>query len=71
MRLPEGEAWARTMAPGFQEVPVIEQEVRSTSGPGMCKDSTDDGRHHWVLDAVCSQSIERLRCKFCGETIYD
>lgn len=64
------DAWAKTLEPGFQEVPVEHGEVRSKSAPGLCPKSPDEC-HHWVLDAVCSQSIERMACKHCGQVIYD
>lgn len=65
------DAWAETVGPGFQEVPVEHGEVTSTSAPNMCPKSPNEGRHEWVLDAVCSQSIERKACKHCGQRIYD
>ena len=63
------DAWQRTIRPSWGEVPV-EPEERSTSALGMC-DKSPDTRHHWMTDAVCSQSIERLACKYCHEVIYD
>jgi hypothetical protein len=62
--------WAETIKPGWQEVPV-ERRFVSKSGPNLCSESTDEGRHHWYINAVCSQSIEQLECGFCKAVVYD
>lgn len=68
--VPEGvDAWALTA--GQNNEVEIQPEFAGSSAPNMCAQSTDEGRHYWWKVAVAAQSVERLECEFCHETLFD
>jgi hypothetical protein len=48
-----------------------DQVPNSTSGPNMCSDSPEEGRHYWYHAGYMEQSSEKFVCGFCSEVIYD